>query len=624
MFFRLLNFISSSLFFLITLVIVTFSIIYGSSHDLLSSNKSFFSTLFFESIFWYAGIVIILFIIHNISNLRNNYHLILISLGLELLIIGGLISNKYTESGILTLTPYERIHTFYLAKSYEVLISNNNDEIHIPLDNIKVGDIIYNDNGNNYHVNDIVRSGYLDLKVIEGDKKNPAIKLSFIAKGNSISKDFWLVSNSPFPEVSDEINISNIIFSLKFENSYESNTLTDNKFIFDFSGDSNWIFYYSKDKSFQLPITIGKEIRLDNLGVLTIKNIIPNADIIQIAIPNKDGAPALLLSNNLTNIKSWISPLYPLIQSNAPSFYISQIPKELPFKLKLNEFIKNERTFNSNIQPYIANVNLYDIYSNNSKDFLIALNSPLIYKGYKIILLSFKDDPLTVVFKVSKTKGLLPIYLGVFSLLLGIASLLKKNTTPIKSKILLILTFGIISFSLGYIIFSNLYSTSKSITPVLQNNLFLIPHISSIILSYASLILAMFFSLVILWKKDNSSNLSSYVASLLQISSFLIVLGIIIGASWADGTWGYFWSWDPKESWALITFLITLIVLIGYQQNFLKNKSLALGVITSFFSLVITWYGVNYIFRTGFHSYGFNDSTENYHSNKTILSDYRS
>lgn len=84
----------------------------------------------------------------------------------------------------------------------------------------------------------------------------------------------------------------------------------------------------------------------------------------------------------------------------------------------------------------------------------------------------------------------------------------------------------------------------------------------------------------------------------------LLMIGIITGAMWANGAWGTYWSWDPKETWSLITWFVYAAYLharLTYDWSGQKAASLAaLG----FVSMIVTYIGVNYL-SSGLHSYGF-------------------
>ena len=80
-------------------------------------------------------------------------------------------------------------------------------------------------------------------------------------------------------------------------------------------------------------------------------------------------------------------------------------------------------------------------------------------------------------------------------------------------------------------------------------------------------------------------------------------LGIFIGAIWANISWGTYWSWDPKETWALITFMVYAVALHNRSFKWL-NTPLAyhLFMVLAFLTILMTYFGVNY-FLGGMHSY---------------------
>ncbi|SNR58595.1 c-type cytochrome biogenesis protein CcsB [Desulfurobacterium atlanticum] len=81
-----------------------------------------------------------------------------------------------------------------------------------------------------------------------------------------------------------------------------------------------------------------------------------------------------------------------------------------------------------------------------------------------------------------------------------------------------------------------------------------------------------------------------------------LTLGIILGAVWAKYAWGGYWSWDPKETWSLITWLVYSVYLHARYVKGLSGKPLAHFTIIGFLSVVFTYYGVNLILP-GLHSY---------------------
>lgn len=153
----------------------------------------------------------------------------------------------------------------------------------------------------------------------------------------------------------------------------------------------------------------------------------------------------------------------------------------------------------------------------------------------------------------------------------------------------------------------------QPLEPVLRSNYWLTIHVMTITISYAAFFLAFALGdigLIYFLKGEaqNKEKIRAIVMSIyraMQIGVVFLAPGIILGGIWADYSWGRFWGWDPKETWALIALLGYLAVLHGRLVGWIRDFGMvASGVIT--FSLVImAWYGVNFVLGAGLHSYGF-------------------
>lgn len=147
------------------------------------------------------------------------------------------------------------------------------------------------------------------------------------------------------------------------------------------------------------------------------------------------------------------------------------------------------------------------------------------------------------------------------------------------------------------------------LVPVLRDNFWLTTHVLTITLSYAAFVLALglghiALGLVILGRKQNAT-LYTFIYRTLQIGVLLLAIGTILGGVWANYSWGRFWDWDPKETWALITLLGYLFLLHGRVAGRWAGFGLAVGAILGFLSVLMAWYGVNFVLGVGLHSYGF-------------------
>ncbi len=149
------------------------------------------------------------------------------------------------------------------------------------------------------------------------------------------------------------------------------------------------------------------------------------------------------------------------------------------------------------------------------------------------------------------------------------------------------------------------------LVPVLRSNYWLTIHVLTITLGYAAFALTMGLANITLFqflRKPNSEKvltLNQLTYRAMQFGVVLIAAGTILGGIWADYSWGRFWGWDPKEVWALITLLCYLVILHGRYTNWVGQFGFAAWSAVSFMSVVMAWYGVNFILGVGLHSYGF-------------------
>ena len=149
------------------------------------------------------------------------------------------------------------------------------------------------------------------------------------------------------------------------------------------------------------------------------------------------------------------------------------------------------------------------------------------------------------------------------------------------------------------------------LVPVLRSNYWLTIHVLTITLGYAAFALTLGLANASLFnflrqgniKKTHLLNQLTYRA--MQFGVVLIAAGTILGGIWADYSWGRFWGWDPKEVWALITLLAYLVILHGRFTSWMGQFGFAAWSAVAFLTVIMAWYGVNFILGVGLHSYGF-------------------
>jgi cytochrome c-type biogenesis protein CcsB len=157
-------------------------------------------------------------------------------------------------------------------------------------------------------------------------------------------------------------------------------------------------------------------------------------------------------------------------------------------------------------------------------------------------------------------------------------------------------------------------SSIQPLVPVLRSNYWLTIHVLTITLGYAAFALTLGIADVTLFKftRPLTAAMRSKIAGLNQLSyramQFGVVLlaaGTILGGIWADYSWGRFWGWDPKEVWALIALLSYVVILHARYTGWIGQFGYAVWTVCSFLSVLMAWYGVNFVLGVGLHSYGF-------------------
>ncbi len=161
---------------------------------------------------------------------------------------------------------------------------------------------------------------------------------------------------------------------------------------------------------------------------------------------------------------------------------------------------------------------------------------------------------------------------------------------------------------------------TNSLPAVLRSNYWLTVHVLTIVASYGVLMVASVLGHVYLFRTailghrlepdqnehpGRSHPITVQIYRCMQIGLFLLTAGTILGGVWAADSWGRFWGWDPKETWALISIVIYFAVLHARYVKWIKDFGLAASAVLAFTAIVWTFYGVNYVMATGLHSYGF-------------------
>jgi len=160
----------------------------------------------------------------------------------------------------------------------------------------------------------------------------------------------------------------------------------------------------------------------------------------------------------------------------------------------------------------------------------------------------------------------------------------------------------------------NISDRIQPLIPALKSN-WLIAHVVTCFIGYAAFAIAFGISLIYLFKRKKTGDKAGFFNNLPDFSTLdelthqmvtlgflFLTIGIITGAVWANSAWGSYWSWDPKETWSLITWFIYATLLHARMMRGWEGKKLACLSIIGFMAVMFTYFGVNLL--PGLHSYG--------------------
>lgn len=188
-----------------------------------------------------------------------------------------------------------------------------------------------------------------------------------------------------------------------------------------------------------------------------------------------------------------------------------------------------------------------------------------------------------------------------------------------KTKIIGAFALPFAFLAMAYASFSTEISKAiNPLVPALQSN-WLISHVVTCFVGYAAFAVAAALGTMYLLKNSSSKKEKNLNGLLARLPEFKVIDdiihrtmvfgfiwltgGIITGAIWANSAWGTYWSWDPKETWSLITWFFYAIILHARYTRGWSGTRIAILAIFGFVSVLFTYYGVNFLL-SGLHSYG--------------------
>jgi ABC-type transport system involved in cytochrome c biogenesis permease subunit len=198
------------------------------------------------------------------------------------------------------------------------------------------------------------------------------------------------------------------------------------------------------------------------------------------------------------------------------------------------------------------------------------------------------------------------LWYAVFLSTIGIILYFRWRKVPALPDVPLLnegIAFAMLGYSLGmallflFLNYMNPDTFDKTLMPALQSPWF-IPHVIVYIIGYAFLGFSVFVGiagLVLYYTKNKTDNILLIADNIVYIGFAFLTFGLLFGALWAKEAWGHYWTWDPKETWAFLTWLVYLIY-IHLRLKKKQSHKLALWLVTlAFIVMLIAWFGINYL-----------------------------
>lgn len=223
--------------------------------------------------------------------------------------------------------------------------------------------------------------------------------------------------------------------------------------------------------------------------------------------------------------------------------------------------------------------------------------------GFWLAIIGLLSNFLTLAYHVSYTRRL-PLTNGYefilsFVFITGLMYLLyvrSRQNTTVGAAVMLINTLSMLSIM---VLMPRQIGQAAPLMPALKSP-WLISHVLTAIAAYSAFALVSGLALVKLSSNNRSEDSDMY--RITSLGFIMLTLSIILGAIWAEQVWGSYWTWDPKETWALITWIIYAIYLhLHHQRSWRGNKARIL-LIVGFIMVLFTFFGVNFLLP-GLHSY---------------------
>ena len=288
--------------------------------------------------------------------------------------------------------------------------------------------------------------------------------------------------------------------------------------------------------------------------------------------------------------------------------------KEMPIAIELKKFIME--TYDDGKPKRFASEIQILTKTGKNIETTVDVNKPFEVDGWKIYQYGYDTQmgpqSQISIFELVSDPWMPWVYAGIYMMLAGAVLLVvytrwrMKRLLPIGA--LLVVALVIVSYLMPIV-------RSNTLVPALQSPWFF-PHILVYIVCYSLMGVAAMIAIYGLVKRPLPSDILPLSSSIVYVGLIFMTFGMMFGAFWAKEAWGHYWSWDPKETWAAITWLAYLVY-VHYRlmpktmSHEPQTHRLALWMlIISFVLLQMCWWGINYLPSaqgTSVHTYSVNE-----------------
>ena len=285
----------------------------------------------------------------------------------------------------------------------------------------------------------------------------------------------------------------------------------------------------------------------------------------------------------------------------------------LPFSIRLEKFAVEYDPVSKTPSDYRSDITFLP----EDKAVTVSMNHIAKYRGYRFYQADYDEDGQGSILAVSRDPwGVGITYTGYLLLLVSMVGYFFQKETPYREACLAIhrrsspgrgrRVTRIVLVAAGCVLLLLWWLDAfpkGPLMPVLRSPL-LFFHMIPIMVSYALFgVLAMLGLVGLLVRMEVSERLRNRSLVILCPAVFLLTFGTFLGAVWANISWGNYWAWDPKETWALVTLLVYSFPLHGSALPVFRNpRFFHAFCVVAFLAVLVTYYGVNLILG-GVHSY---------------------